>query len=254
MALLTLDKLTKIVSGDGNGEKILLDHVDLSLAEGDFVTVLGNNGAGKSTLFNLISGSLRPTSGRIILAGTDITQASEAAHARLLSRVFQDPKLGTAPRMTVAENLSLAELRGQKRALRRRSLKEKLPEYERRCAQVGNGLERQLNTPAGELSGGQRQALSLLMATMVAPKLLLLDEHTAALDPKSSAQLMQLTAQLIKEQHLTCLMITHRLDDALKYGDRLLLLQNGRLVKDLDSAAKKALTRAELLSFFKATM
>ncbi len=179
-----------------------------------------------------------------------ITKDSEEKRARFLSRVFQDPKMGTAPRMTVAENLLLAQKRGQKRKFRLRNLKNQKEDFFRLCQEVGNGLEQHLDTPAGELSGGQRQALSLLMATITAPELLLLDEHTAALDPKTAKALMQLTNQRINEQKLTCLMITHRMEDALKYGNRLIVLQKGKIVQDLSEKEKQHLTMSDLLQFF----
>ena len=179
-----------------------------------------------------------------------MTNLSEEKRARYLARVFQDPKMGTAPRMTVAENLLLAQKRGQKRDLQLRQLQSQREDFYALCQQVGNGLENHLDTPTGNLSGGQRQALSLLMATIQTPKLLLLDEHTAALDPKTSKQLMQITAERVAEQRLTCLMITHRMDDALKYGNRLILLRKGEIVKDLSAEEKAALSLQELLLFF----
>ncbi|KRN27210.1 ABC-type uncharacterized transport system, ATPase component [Lactobacillus selangorensis] len=234
--------------------KQLLKQVNLQLQPGDFVTVLGTNGAGKSTLFNTIAGNLPAQTGRIVLQGQDVTQQSEVQRAKLISRVFQDPKLGTAPRMTVAENLLLAQERGRHRGLRPRRLKQHLAEYAALCAQTGNGLERELDTPTGNLSGGQRQALSLLMATLKTPALLLLDEHTAALDPKTSRQLMQFTQERITAQHLTCLMITHHLQDALQYGNRLLVLQNGRIAADYRQEQKAQLTLSDLLDFFEPSL
>ncbi|WP_430609091.1 ABC transporter ATP-binding protein [Enterococcus sp. DIV0876] len=248
--MLQINKATKVVGNGPHEKKVLLNKVDLTLQPGEFVTVVGGNGAGKSTLFNCISGTLPLTSGQITIDDQDVTNLSEEKRARYLARVFQDPKMGTAPRMTVAENLLLAQKRGQKRNLQLRQLQSQREDFYALCQQVGNGLENHLDTPTGNLSGGQRQALSLLMATIQTPKLLLLDEHTAALDPKTSKQLMQITAERVAEQRLTCLMITHRMDDALKYGNRLILLRKGEIVKDLSAEEKAALSLQELLLFF----
>ncbi|WP_312498967.1 ATP-binding cassette domain-containing protein [Enterococcus sp.] len=248
--MLQISKATKVVGNGPHEKKVLLNKVDLTLQPGEFVTVVGGNGAGKSTLFNCISGTLPLTSGQIMIDEQDVTNLSEEKRARYLARVFQDPKMGTAPRMTVAENLLLAQKRGQKRNLKLRQLQNQREDFYALCQQVGNGLENHLDTPTGNLSGGQRQALSLLMATIQTPKLLLLDEHTAALDPKTSKQLMQITADRVAHQQLTCLMITHRMDDALKYGNRLILLRKGEIVKDLSAAEKAALSLPELLLFF----
>lgn len=248
--MLTINKATKIIGNGPHEKKTLLQKVDLKLQPGEFVTVVGGNGAGKSTLFNCISGSLPLTSGQILIDDQDVTQLSEEKRAAYLSRVFQDPKMGTTPRMTVAENLLLAQRRGQKRNLHLRQLQAQKDVYYQLCQEVGNGLEQHLDTPTGNLSGGQRQALSLLMATIQTPKLLLLDEHTAALDPKTSKQLMQITADRVEQQQLTCLMITHRMEDALKYGNRLILLRKGQIVKDLSAAEKAQLRLQDLLLFF----
>ena len=249
-AILTIKNGRKVVNNGMHEEKVLLDDIQLTINEGDFITVLGGNGAGKSTLFNTIAGTLQLSQGGVYFKDQPITKLSEEARALFLSRVFQDPKMGTAPRMTVAENLLLAQKRGEKRPLRLRQLKNQKEAFYKICQEVGNGLEQHLDTPAGELSGGQRQALSLLMATIKAPELLLLDEHTAALDPKTAKLLMELTNQRITEQKLTCLMITHRMEDALKYGNRLIVLQKGRIVKDLAKEEKQALSMNDLLHFF----
>lgn len=248
--ILTMDQATKKIDNGLNEQNIILDHVDLTIQKGDFITVLGGNGAGKSTLFNVLAGSLPLTSGNIRLKHQDITNWKEEKRATAFSRVFQDPKQGTAPRMTVAENLLLALHRGEKRTIKRRELKENKPAFYEMCASLGNGLENHLDTPTGNLSGGQRQALSLLMATLKDPELLLLDEHTAALDPKTAKQLMKFTNQRIQEKELTCLMITHRMEDALQYGNRLLLLKKGKIKKDLNAQAKKKLTLNDLFLFF----
>lgn len=250
MSILELKNVTKTISNGPKEQKVLLDAVNLTINPGDFITVLGGNGAGKSTLFNSIAGTLDVTQGQVLLRDQDITGLSEEKRATSIARVFQDPKMGTAPRMTVAENLFLAQKRGEKRGLRLRQIKQQKPFYFELCQTIGNGLENHLDTPTGHLSGGQRQALSLLMATLKKPELLLLDEHTAALDPKTATQLMRITDQKIREEKLTCLMITHRMEDALKYGNRLILLQKGQIIKDLDQKEKEKLTLTDLLHFF----
>lgn len=254
MSRLVLKQATKVVKNGLDEERVLLDNVDLTIQPGEFITVVGGNGAGKSTLFNTISGSLPLTRGKITINQTDVTRKSEEQRAKYIARVFQDPKMGTAPRMTIAENLLLAEKRGLRRGLRPRKLQERLPYYKELCAQIGNGLEQHLATPCGNLSGGQRQALSLLMATLTAPELLLLDEHTAALDPKTSKNLMTLTNRLVTEQQLTCLMITHHMEDALQYGDRLILMKKGKIAKDLSKKEKEQLTLSDLLLFFESDL
>lgn len=248
--LLELKNIVVKVNPGTTEEINILNHLDLKINTGDFITVLGTNGAGKSTLFNVISGNLPITSGQILFHGQDITHLSVTKRTRFLSRVFQDPKMGTAPRMTVAENLLLAQKRGQQRGLRPRQLKKQQQLFKQLTAQMPNNLSERLNTPTGDLSGGQRQALSFLMATIKQPELLLLDEHTAALDPKTSTELMRATNRHIKEQQLTALMITHHLADALTYGNRLLVLSHGRIVLDINADAKQQLTQEQLYSYF----
>lgn len=250
MSVLEMQNAAKLINNGPKEKKVLLDHINLSIQENEFITVLGGNGAGKSTLFNTISGTMPLSSGKILIEDQDVTQESEENRASLISRVFQDPKMGTAPRMTVAENLLLAKSRGKKRRFRLRQLKQNLDNFYELTKEVGNGLENHLNTPTGDLSGGQRQALSLLMATIQTPELLLLDEHTAALDPKTSKLLMTITAQRIKEQQLTCLMITHRMEDALQYGNRMIVMQKGKIIQDLNEKEKAKLTMTDLLQFF----
>ncbi|MBZ5946811.1 ABC transporter ATP-binding protein [Leuconostoc gasicomitatum] len=229
----------------------ILKSLSLDIYDGDFITVLGTNGAGKSTLFNTIAGNLAIDSGQLLHHGHNIAHESAVARTNYIARVFQDPKMGTAPRMTVAENLLLAENRGRKRTLRSRGLtKEKLTEYAQITQVMGNNLDTRLNTATGNLSGGQRQALSFLMTTRVKPELLLLDEHTAALDPKTSEQLMLATNQQVTQNKLTALMITHNLTDALKYGNRLLILNAGNIVLDVRGDDKVALDEAQILKYF----
>lgn len=249
-AVIELIGATKVVNNGGDDQKVILDNLDLTINEGDFITVLGGNGAGKSTLFNVIAGTLSLSSGQIRILGEDVTHLPAQGRAKYLSRVFQDPKMGTAPRMTVAENLLIAQHRGQGRGLVPRHLARQTAAFEQLLSRVGNGLEKHLETPTGLLSGGQRQALSLLMATIKRPDLLLLDEHTAALDPKTSQSLMALTDEVIREGALTALMITHRMEDALTYGNRLLVMKDGRLVKELSAAEKAQMTLADYYRFF----
>lgn len=231
-------------------EITILNRLNLTINAGDFITVLGSNGAGKSTLFNAIGGDLTIDSGQILLNGRDIAHESVEKRTRFLARVFQDPKLGTAPRMTVAENLLLAERRGQRRGLLPRNLNRHLAHYKELTATMHNGLDDRLTTATGNLSGGQRQALSFLMATLKRPEILLLDEHTAALDPRTGQDLMHLTNERVSQDQLTCLMITHHMEDALTYGNRLIVLHHGKVTYDVSGAAKQALTSEKLYSFF----
>lgn len=229
---------------------IIMNQLNLDVKQGEFVTILGGNGAGKSTLFNSISGQLKLTSGEVTLNNQSVNHLSEENRAKFIGRVFQDPKQGTAPRMTVSENLLLSSLRGKKRGIKLRKIKQQREVYYELCQRIGNGLENHLDTPTGNLSGGQRQALSLLMATITKPDLLLLDEHTAALDPKTAQQIMSLTNELVTQNKLTCLMITHRMEDALKFGNRMIVLENGFIKHDIDKVEKEKLTMSDVLSFF----
>ncbi|MBF0698527.1 ABC transporter ATP-binding protein [Streptococcus danieliae] len=248
--IIELQEATKVIQNGLEEERVILDHVSLTIYEGDFITVLGGNGAGKSTLFNVIAGTLPLTEGRILIHDTDVTNWSPAKRARFIARVFQDPKMGTAPRMTLAENMLIAYYRGEKRDLSPRQLKEKLDYFKNLLKKIPNGLENHLDTEVQSLSGGQRQALSLLMATLKKPDLLLLDEHTAALDPKTSKDLMKLTQQFVEEMKLTSLMITHSMEDALHYGNRLLILKNGQIIKDLQQDEKAQLSLQDYYQFF----
>ncbi|WP_317697592.1 ABC transporter ATP-binding protein [Xylocopilactobacillus apis] len=247
--ILELKDVSTVVNQGTSREVIILNHVNLQINEGDFITIVGTNGAGKSTLFNVISGMLPVSSGQVLHLGKDITKLSEEAHPEFLSRVFQDPKMGTAPRMTVAENLLLAVNRGQRRFLKPRHLKTHLNEFRELAATMNNGLEERLNTATGALSGGQRQALSFLMAVIKRPDVILLDEHTAALDPHTSASLMAATDQHIVDDKLTALMITHQLEDAIKYGNRLLVLNQGQIEADFRGDEKQNLTTEKLYEY-----
>ena len=248
--ILDLQNITTTVNVGTSEEKNILKNINLKINDGDFITLLGTNGAGKSTLLNIINGSIFPTSGKIILKERDLTNLSEVKRAKYIAQVFQDPKMGTAPRMTVAENLLLATKRGQQRGLHLRGLYQHLEEFKRETAQLPNGLNERLNTFVGNLSGGQRQTLSFLMATIKKPELLLLDEHTAALDPNTSRQLLELTNKVVKKEHLTCIMITHQLKDAIKYGNRTIILNSGKIVLDVNGQDKKTLTEEDILQYF----
>ena len=249
-AIVELKNATKIVNIGIEEEKVILNDVSLDIFEHDFITILGGNGAGKSTLFNVIAGTLLLTSGSIYILGENVTSYSPEKRAKYLSRVFQDPKMGTAPRMTVAENLLIAKFRGEKRRLVPRRLSHYRKEFQETIDKIGNGLEKHLDTPIEFLSGGQRQALSLLMATLKRPELLLLDEHTAALDPKTSVALMSLTDEFVNRDQLTALMITHHMEDALKYGNRLIVMKDGHIVQDLNQEEKAQMTIADYYQLF----
>ena len=225
-AIVELKDATVKVNNGFDTEKIILDHVNLTIREGDFITILGGNGAGKSTLFNVIAGTLMLTSGQIFIMGEEVTA------------------------LPVAENLLIAKYRGEKRGLKSRHLHLYTEEFQGLIERISNGLEKHLETPAGLLSGGQRQALSLLMATLKRPELLLLDEHTAALDPKTSVALMKLTDEFVTRDHLTALMITHHMEDALKYGNRLIVMKDGQIIKDLTKEEKDQLDITDYYAMF----
>lgn len=246
--LLEIKHAVKTIYNDDDNLNILND-INLTINPKDFLVVLGTNGAGKSTLLDAITGTNKLTSGQILLNGDDITGENLAKRSRHISRVYQDPKSGTSPRMTVAENLLLAKRRGLPRRLRLRKLKENMPEFQKLISNLPT-LDNRLNTFTEKLSGGQRQTLSFLMAIIQHPELLLLDEHTAALDPQTSKDLMELTNKIILEKELTCMMITHDLSDAMKYGNRLIVLKKGEIILDLDKTEKDKLTESDLLQYF----
>ena len=231
-------------------EKVALNGVDLHLNEGDFVTVIGGNGAGKSTMLNAVAGAWPVDSGKIIIGGTDVTKLSEYKRAAYLGRVFQDPMTGTAATMGIEENLALAKRRGKSRLLRPGITRQEREEYHELLKILGLGLEDRLTSKVGLLSGGQRQALTLLMATLNQPKLLLLDEHTAALDPKTADKVLQLTEEIVARDHLTTLMVTHNMKHAIQYGNRLIMMDAGRVVVDIRGEEKKNLTVSDLLEKF----
>ena len=248
--MLKLEQVSKTFYPNTGNEKRAMDHLDLLVNTGEFVTVIGSNGAGKSTLFNLIAGSILPDSGRILLDNEDITFLPEHKRANRIGRIFQDPMRGTAPSMTVEENLALSYLRGKKHRFGFGISKKEREFFREQLVQLELGLEDRMQTPIGMLSGGQRQALTLLMATIKEPKLLLLDEHTAALDPKTAAKVMELTERMVTEEKLSTLMITHNMRDAIRYGNRLIMLHAGRIILDISGQEKKDLTVPELLEMF----
>lgn len=235
--------------GTINEKKALID-INLHLNPGDFVTVIGGNGAGKSTLLNLISGAYSCDSGSIILDGKDITNLPEYTRAKWLGRVFQDPMLGTAAGMEIAENLAIAYRRGKRRGLKWGITAPERTLYQEKLAMLDLGLETRMHTKVGLLSGGQRQALTLLMATLQRPKLLLLDEHTAALDPKTAKKVLELTSEFVETDRLTTLMITHNMKDAIRHGNRLIMMHAGRIVYDISGEEKAKLKVEDLLQMF----
>lgn len=231
-------------------EKKALNGVNLTLEDGDFVTVIGGNGAGKSTLLNMVAGVHAVDAGQIVVDGIDVTHLSEHKRAKYLGRVFQDPMMGTAADMWIEENLALAARRGQSRTLRWAITGREREEFREMLKPLGLGLENRLSTKVGLLSGGQRQALTLLMAVMKKPKLLLLDEHTAALDPKTAATVLALSDKFIAEGQLTAMMVTHNMKDAIAHGNRLIMMHEGRIILDIRGEEKKRLTVEELLEAF----
>ena len=231
-------------------EKHALNGVSLKLKEGDFVTIIGSNGAGKSTLLNAIAGLWMIDSGSICIDGNDITRLPDYKRARYIGRVFQDPMQGSAATMQIEENMALAARRGKKRTLRKGICQSEREKYREMLKELNLGLEERLTSKVGLLSGGQRQALTLLMATMEKPRLLLLDEHTAALDPKTAAKVLELTEKLVNENHLTTFMVTHNMRDALKYGNRLIMMCDGKIIFDVEGEEKKKLEVKDLLEKF----
>ena len=250
--MLKIKHLYKTFNPNSVNEKRALWDLNLTLNEGDFVTVIGGNGAGKSTMLNAISGVWKPDYGTVEIDGIDVTNLPAYKRASLLCRVFQDPLKGTAPDMEIAENLAIAERRGSKRRLVWGCTRANRESYKTLLAQLDLGLEQRLSTKVGLLSGGQRQAVTLLMATMKKPKLLLLDEHTAALDPKTATKVLEITNKLVTENRLTTLMVTHNMHDAIAYGNRLIMMHEGHIVVDVSGEEKQKLTIEQLLSLFEA--
>ena len=248
--MLEIKNVTKIFNPATVNEKIALNNVSLTLNDGDFVTVIGGNGAGKSTLLNVVSGTYGVDEGEIIINGTNITSLPEYKRAKFIGRVFQDPMTGTAADMWIEENMALAIQRGKNRGLSWAITKRDRQLYREMLKKLDLGLEDRLSTKVGLLSGGQRQAITLLMATMNSPQLLLLDEHTAALDPKTAAKVLELSDKFIEDGKLTALMVTHNMKDAIAHGNRLIMMHNGSIILDISGEEKKKLTVEDLLAAF----
>ena len=248
--MLKITDLQKTFNPGTVNEKMALTGLNLTIEDGDFVTVIGGNGAGKSTMLNAIAGVWKPDYGTIEIDGVDVTNMPEHKRAKFLGRVFQDPMKGNSPDMEIAENLSIAARRGTRRKLVWGIRKAEREQYRELLATLELGLESRLSCKVGLLSGGQRQAVTLLMATLNRPKLLLLDEHTAALDPKTAAKVLEITDKLVTENKLTTLMITHNMHDAIAYGNRLIMMHEGHIVVDVSGEEKKKLTISQLLGLF----
>ena len=250
--MLRVEHISKTFNPGTINEKKALDKLSLHLTPGEFVTVIGGNGAGKSTMLNAVAGTWPVDEGRITIDGVDVTALPDFKRAPYIGRVFQDPMLGTAPDMWLEENLALALRRGRPRGLRWGISDAERRQYRDKLAALGLGLEERMTTKVGLLSGGQRQAVTLLMAALRKPKLLLLDEHTAALDPATAAKVLQLSDQIVTENNLTALMITHNMSDAIKHGSRLIMMHQGHIILDISGEEKKHLTKRELLDRFAA--
>ena len=248
--MLEVREIYKTFNAGTVNEKRAINGVSLTLADGDFVTVIGGNGAGKSTLLNLVAGVYGVDGGSILIDGNDVTRLPEYRRAQYIGRVFQDPMMGTAASMQIEENLALAARRGQTRTLRAGITKAEREQYRELLKILDLGLEDRLTSKVGLLSGGQRQALTLLMATLKKPRLLLLDEHTAALDPKTAAKVLDTTEKIVQRDQLTTLMITHNMRDAIAHGNRLVMMYDGRIVIDISGEEKKKLTVEQLLAKF----
>ena len=248
--MLDLIHVNKTFNPKTVNEKIALNDLNLHLNDGDFVTVIGGNGAGKSTMLNAIAGVWPVDQGSIVVDGTDISRLPEHRRAHLLGRVFQDPMTGTAATMQIEENLALAARRGQRRTLRPGITRAERERYREQLAALGLGLEDRMTVKVGLLSGGQRQALTLLMATLKKPKLLLLDEHTAALDPRTADKVLELSEKIVNENRLMTLMVTHNMRDAIRYGNRLIMMNEGQVILDIAGEEKQRLTVEDLMSAF----
>ena len=248
--MLELKNIYKTFNPGTINEKRALNGLNLKLNEGDFVTVIGGNGAGKSTMLNAVAGTWPVDEGQILIDNIDVTKLSEHKRATYLGRVFQDPMTGTAATMGIEENLALAKRRGKSRLLRSGITKAEREEYKELLKILGLGLEDRLTSKVGLLSGGQRQALTLLMAALQKPKLLLLDEHTAALDPKTATKVLEITDMIVNRDHLTTLMITHNMKDAIAHGNRLIMMMEGKIILDIQGEEKKKLTVKNLLDQF----
>lgn len=250
MALLELKNINKVFNEATPDEKVALDTINLHLKPGDFVTVIGSNGAGKSTMMNMISGALTPDFGTIFIAGKDVTKLPEFKRSQMIGRVFQDPMAGTAPSMTIEENLAMAYSRNKQRGLRRGVDKKRREAFHTALESLHLNLENRMTAKVGLLSGGERQALSLLMATFTQPSILLLDEHTAALDPSRAALITNLTKELVEKDQLTTLMVTHNMQQALDLGNRLIMMDKGQIILEVEAEEKQELTIEKLMAEF----
>jgi putative ABC transport system ATP-binding protein len=248
--MLELEGVTKVFNRHSLDEKVALRDVSLKISKGDFVTIIGSNGAGKTTLLNAVTGSVLIEDGNVAIDGFDVTHLSEYERGRWIGRVFQNPLMGTASEMTIEENLSMALLRGKPRRLRKGVTESHRKTYRPVLQTLGLGLEDRLKDRVGLLSGGQRQSLAILMATLAMPKLLLLDEHTASLDPKTAAVVMDLTEKVVKGNNLTTLMVTHNMDQAIRYGNRLIMMHEGKIILDVSGEGKQGLTVTEVVERF----
>jgi len=248
--MLSVEKISKTFHAGTVDERIALTDVSLKLAAGDFAVVVGGNGAGKSTFLNMLAGEVMPDSGVIVVDGSAVTTLPTHKRAKYISRVFQDPAIGTAAALSLEENLAVANMRGRKRGFSLGLTRALSEDFHQRLASFDLGLEKRLKAKASLLSGGQRQALSLLMAVLQRPQLLLLDEHTAALDPRTAAIVMRVTEQVVRESRLTTLMVTHNMQHALDYGNRLVMMRDGQIVGDLSVDAKRAMTMEKLMATF----
>lgn len=248
--MLEIKNVTKVFNAGTVNEKVALDDLSLTLEDGDFVTVIGGNGAGKSTMLNAVAGVFEVDTGNIIIDGKDITKLPEHKRAKFIGRVFQDPMTGTAADMWIEENMALAKERGKTRGISWAINKNDRKEFKEMLKRLDLGLEDRLSTKVGLLSGGQRQAITLLMASMNHPKLLLLDEHTAALDPKTAAKVLSITKEIVEEEKLTTIMITHNMKDAISYGNRLIMMNAGKIILDIKGEEKQKLTVEALLGAF----
>ncbi len=248
--MLEIKNIFKTFNAGTVNEKVALNDLSLTLNDGDFVTVIGGNGAGKSTMLNSVAGAFEVDSGSIVIDGMDITALPEHKRAKYIGRVFQDPMMGTAATMQIEENLALALRRGKGRTLRASITKAEREDYRARLAKLDLGLETRMTSKVGLLSGGQRQAVTLLMATLQRPRLLLLDEHTAALDPKTADKVLSLTQELVEKDNLTTIMITHNMKDAIRFGNRLIMMHEGRIIYEVSGEEKKRLEVSDLLEKF----
>jgi putative ABC transport system ATP-binding protein len=252
--MIKIREIKKIFSKGTVDEKVAINGITLHIREGDFVTIIGSNGAGKTTALNLISGTYSPDEGEIFIDGKNVTNIPEHKRAKFLGRIFQDPLMGTASSMTIEENLAIADLRGQRRGLRWGVKNERIKHYRDILKMLDLGLEDRLKDVVSLLSGGQRQSLTLLMVTLTLPKLLLLDEHTAALDPKTAQRVMDLTEKIIKENNLTTIMVTHNMQQAIQYGNRMIMLHEGKIQFDVEGEEKQNLTVEDVVKKFGAEL